>query len=206
MNEYVALTLDLLGTFVFALTGALVAVRNRLDLFGTLVLACATGLGGGLLRDVLINDVPPPGLTDWRYLLTAALAGVATFFLHPVLSRWENIILTLDAAGLALFCVNGAVKASDSALSVVPAALLGMITAVGGGMVRDILANRVPVVLEAGTGWYAVPALAGATLAAIGQESGWSTVLVLVPGMVVCFGWRILSMRRGWTPLPARGI
>ena len=78
MNEYVALTLDLLGTFVFALSGALVAVRNRLDIFGSLVLACATGLGGGLLRDVLLGDVPPPGLTDWRYLLTAALAGVAT--------------------------------------------------------------------------------------------------------------------------------
>jgi uncharacterized membrane protein YeiH len=206
VNEYVALTLDLLGTFVFALTGALVAVRNRLDIFGTLVLACATGLGGGLLRDVLINDVPPPGLTDWRYLLAAALAGLGTFFWHPVVARWENIILTLDAAGLALFCVTGAVKASDYELSVVPAALLGMITAVGGGMVRDILANRVPVVLEAGTGWYAVPALTGATLAAIGQQSGWSTILVLAPGMVVCFGWRVLSMRRGWAPLPARGF
>jgi uncharacterized membrane protein YeiH len=206
VNEYVALTLDLAGTFVFALTGALVAVRKRLDLFGTLVLACATGLGGGLLRDVLINDVPPPGLTDWRYLLTAALAGVATFLWHPLVARWENIILTLDAAGLALFCVTGAVKASDYELSVVPAALLGMITAVGGGMVRDVLANRVPVVLEAGTGWYAVPALAGATLAAVGQHYAWPTALVLLPGMVVCFGWRVLSMQRGWTPMPARGL
>ena len=206
MNEYVALTLDLVGTFVFALTGALVGVRRRLDIFGTLVLACATGLGGGLVRDVLLGDVPPPGLTDWRYLLVAAAAGLATFFWHPVVARWENIILTLDAAGVALFCVNGAVKASDFGLSVVPAALLGMITAVGGGMVRDVLANRVPVVLEAGTGWYAVPALAGATLAAAGQHYGWPTVLVLAPGMVACFGWRVVSMRRGWAPLPARGI
>ena len=147
---------------MFALTGALVAVRKRLDLFGTLVLAVATGLGGGLVRDVLIADVPPPGLIDWRFLLTASVAGVATFLWHPVVARWENIILTLDAAGLALFCVTGAVKASEAGLSVVPAALLGMITAVGGGMVRDVLANRVPVVLEAGTGWYAVPALVGA--------------------------------------------
>ena len=205
MNEYVALTLDLAGTFVFALTGALVAVRKRLDLFGTLVLACATGLGGGLVRDVLIDDVPPPGLTDWRYLLAASLAGVATFYWHPVVARWENIILTIDAAGLALFCVNGAVKASDAGLSVVPAALLGMITAVGGGMVRDVLANRVPVVLEAGTGWYAVPALAGASLAAVGHHYGWPTPLVLVPGMVLCFGWRVLAMHRGWAPMPARG-
>jgi len=206
VNEYVALTLDLVGTFVFALTGALVAVRNRLDIFGTLVLAVATGLGGGLVRDVLLGDVPPPGLTDWRYLLAAALAGVGTFYWHRLVSRWENIILTLDAAGLALFCVTGAVKASEYGLSVVPAALLGMITAVGGGMIRDVLANRVPVVLEAGTGWYAVPALAGAALAAIGHHYGWPGVLVLAPGMVVCFGWRVVAMRRGWAPMPARGL
>jgi uncharacterized membrane protein YeiH len=206
VNEYVALTLDLVGTFVFALTGALVAVRKRLDLFGTLVLAGATGLGGGLVRDVLLGDVPPPGLTDWRYLLAATLAGVATFYWHPVVAQWQNIILTLDAAGLALFCVNGAVKASEADLAVVPAALLGMITAVGGGMVRDVLANRVPVVLEAGNGWYAVPGLAGAALAATGHHYGWPTPLVLAPGMLVCFGWRILAIHRGWSPRPARGI
>lgn len=206
MNEYVALTLDLTGVFVFALTGALVAVRKRLDIFGTLVIAFVTGLGGGLIRDVLLGDVPPPGLTDWRYLLAASLAGVATFFWHRVVARWENIILTLDAAGLALFCVNGAVKASEAGLSVVPAALLGMITAIGGGMLRDVLANRVPVVLEANVGWYAVPALAGATLAAIGSHYGWPTPLVLAPGLALCFGWRVLAMRYGWAPMPARGL
>lgn len=202
----VALSLDLTGTFVFALTGALVAVRNRLDLFGTLVLAVATGLGGGLLRDVLIGATPPPGLTDWRYLLTAALAGAAAFFWHPVVSRWENAILWIDAAGLALFCVTGALKAVDAGLAVVPAALLGMITAVGGGVLRDVLANRVPVVLEAGQGWYAVPALAGATLAATAAHYAWPAVLVLAPGMVVCFAWRVLALWRGWSPMPARGV
>ena len=112
--------LDLAGVFVFALSGALVAVRARLDLFGTLVLAFATGLGGGLVRDVLLGDVPPPGLVEWRYLTAAALAGVATFLWHPAVARWENIILTLDAAGLALFCVTGALKASDAGLGIVP--------------------------------------------------------------------------------------
>lgn len=204
MNEHLALTLDLAGTSVFALTGALVAVRNRLDIFGILVLACVTGLGGGLIRDVLLGDVPPPGLTDWRYLLAAALAGVATFFWHPLVARWGNIILTLDAAGLALFCVNGAVKAAEAELSVVPAALLGMITAVGGGMVRDVLANRVPIVLEADGGWYAVPALAGATWAAFAHSHELATAAVVLPGLAVCFGWRILAVWRGWRPRTAR--
>jgi uncharacterized membrane protein YeiH len=194
---------DLAGTFVFAVTGALVAVRGRLDLFGTLVLACATGLGGGLVRDVLLGDVPPPGLVDWRYLLAAALAGVATFLWHRAVARWENIILTLDAAGLALFCVSGALKASNAGLDFVPAALLGMITAVGGGIARDVLANRVPVVLQGG--WYATPALVGAAWAALAHEVELPTVAVLLPGMLACFAWRALALRLGWSPLPARG-
>lgn len=194
---------DLAGTFVFAITGALVAVRARLDLFGTLVLAGATGLGGGLVRDVLLGDVPPPGLVEWRYLVAAALAGVATFLWHAAVSRWENIILTLDAAGLALFCVTGALKASAAGLDILPAALLGMITAVGGGIARDVLANRVPVVLEGG--WYATPALLGATWAAVAYDLDLPTAAVLFPGMIACFAWRVLAVHRDWSPRPARG-
>ena len=201
--DTVTTALDLAGTFVFAVSGALVAVRARLDLFGTLVLAGATGLGGGLLRDVLLGDVPPPGLVDWEFLLVAVVAGVATFLWHPVVARWENIILTLDAAGLALFCVTGAQKASIAGLDLVPAALLGMITAIGGGIARDVLANRVPVVLEGG--WYATPALVGAAWAAAAQDQGWSTAAVLLPGIAVCFTWRALALHRDWSPRPARG-
>jgi uncharacterized membrane protein YeiH len=195
---------DLAGTFVFAVSGALVAVRGRLDLFGTLVLAGATGLGGGLVRDVLLGDVPPPGLVDWWFLLTAALAGVATFLWHPAFARWENLILTLDAAGLALFCVTGALKASDAGLGFLPASLLGMITAVGGGIARDVLANRVPAVLQGG--WYATPAFVGAALAALAHELEMPIAVVLGLGMVVCFTWRALALHRGWSPLPARGV
>lgn len=196
--------LDLAGVFVFALSGALVAVRARLDLFGTLVLAFATGLGGGLVRDVLLGDVPPPGLVEWRYLAAAVLAGVATFLWHPAVARWENIILTLDAAGLALFCVTGALKASDAGLGIVPAALLGMITATGGGIARDVLANRVPVVLQGG--WYATPALLGATWAAVAHDLELPTAVVLVPGMLACFTWRALALHLDWSPRPARGV
>jgi uncharacterized membrane protein YeiH len=196
--------LELAGVFVFALSGALVAVRARLDLFGTLVLAGATGLGGGLVRDVLLGDVPPPGLVEWRFLAAAGLAGLATFLWHPAVARWENIILTLDAAGLALFCVTGALKASDAGLGIVPAALLGMITAVGGGIARDVLANRVPVVLQGG--WYATPALLGATWAAVAHDLGLATAVVLVPGMLACFTWRALALHLSWSPRPARGV
>jgi len=194
--------LDVLGTFVFAVSGALVAVRARLDLFGTLVLAFATGLGGGLVRDVLLGDVPPVGLTEWPLLAAAVAAGATTFWWHPAFSRWEPLILLLDAAGLALFCVNGALKASDAGLDVVPAALLGMITGIGGGIIRDVLANRVPVVLEGG--WYAVPALTGALWAATAHGLDLTTVFVVAPGIAVCFGWRVLALRRGWSPRPAR--
>jgi len=202
--SYLPVFVDLLGTFVFALSGALVAVRARLDLFGTLVLAGATGLGGGLVRDVLLGDVPPPGLVDWWFLVTAGLAGVATFLWHPAFSRWENLILTLDAAGLALFCVTGALKASDAGLDFLPASVLGMITAVGGGIARDVLANRVPVVLQGG--WYATPAFVGAAWAALAHELELPTVAVLVPGMLVCFTWRALALHRDWSPRPARGV
>lgn len=196
------MVLDLLGTFVFALTGALVAVRARLDLFGTLVLATATGLGGGVIRDVLLGAVPPTGLTEWPFLLACALAGTAAFVWHPAFARWEGVLLGLDAAGLALFCVNGALKASDAGLDVVPSALLGMATGIGGGIVRDVLANRVPVVLEGG--WYAVPALVGATWVALAHELGWPDPVGVVPALVVVFGWRVLAVRRGWSPRPAR--
>jgi uncharacterized membrane protein YeiH len=168
------------------------------------VLAGATGLGGGLVRDVLLGDVPPPGLLEWKFLLAVALAAVATFLWHPVVARWENLVLTLDAAGLALFCVIGALKASNAGLDLVPAALLGMITAIGGGIARDVLANRVPVVLEGG--WYATPALVGAAWAAFAAGQGWSTAAVLLPGIAVCFTWRALALHRDWSPRPARGV
>jgi len=202
--SHLPLLLDLLGTFVFAVSGALVAVRSRLDMLGTLVLAGATGLGGGLVRDVLLGDVPPPGLVDWWFLVAAAMAGVATFLWHPAFARWENLILTLDAAGLALFCVTGALKASDAGLGIVPSALLGMITAIGGGIARDVLANRVPVVLQGG--WYATPALVGAAWAAVAHHADLPTLAVLVPGMLACFTWRALALHWGWSPLPARGV
>ena len=192
----VLVVLDLVGIFVFAITGALVAVRKELDVFAVLVLAGTTGLGGGFLRDVLIGAVPPAALADWRYLLVPVAAGLVTFFFHPSLGRMERVINVLDAAGLALFCVTGALKAVAFGLGPVPAALMGMLTGIGGGMVRDVLTGRVPLVFRGEL--YATPALVGAFVAVLGVEAGLPTAVVAAPAALVCFGWRVVAMRRGW--------
>src|SRR3954466_7471754 len=195
--------LDLLGIFVFAITGALVAVRKGLDVFAVLVLAAATGLGGGFTRDVLIGAVPPAALADWRYLLVPAAAGVITFYFHPALGRLERMVTVLDAAGLSLFCVTGALKGLAFGLGPVPAALMGMLTGIGGGVLRDILTGRVPPVFrgelystrgEVG----APPARVGATIAVLGEQAGLRAALVAGPAALVCFGWRVIAVRRGW--------
>lgn len=197
-------TLDLVGIFVFALSGGLVAVRKDLDVFGVLVLAGTTGLGGGFLRDVLIGAVPPAALQDWRYLLVPAAAGLVTFWFHPALGRMERLVNVFDAAGLALFCVTGAAKALAFGLGPLPAIGMGVLTAIGGGMLRDLLAGRVPIVLRGEL--YATPAALGATIAVVGVEAGLATTVVAGPAAAVCLVWRLLAMRRGWdAPRPLGG-
>jgi len=195
-------TLDMVGIFVFAISGGLVAVRKGLDIFGVLVLAWTTGLGGGFLRDVLIGAVPPAALADWRYLMVPVAAGLVTFYFHPALGRMERLVNVFDAAGLGLFCVTGALKALDFGLGPVPAALMGMLTGIGGGVARDLLAGRVPVVLRSEI--YATPALVGAAVAVAGESSGLSTFAYAIPAVVLCTGWRLLALRKGWeAPRPA---
>ncbi|ONI69424.1 hypothetical protein BWI15_22850 [Kribbella sp. ALI-6-A] len=193
--------LDLVGIFVFGITGALVGVRKKLDVFGILVLALVTGLGGGFLRDVLIGATPPAALQDWRYLVVPVTAGLVTFFLHPRIGRVERLVNIFDAAGLALFCVTGAVKAIDYGLSPLPAALLGTISGIGGGVVRDVLSGRVPVVLRSEI--YATPALLGAGIVVVAAALDYEELWVPITGAVICFVIRLLAIRRGWNaPLP----
>jgi uncharacterized membrane protein YeiH len=196
------LALELVGIFVFALSGGLVAVRKHLDIFGVIVLAGTTGLGGGFLRDVLIGATPPAALDDWRYLLVPVGAGLTTFVFHPTLGRLEPLVNIFDAAGLGLFCVTGALKALEFGLGPIPAALMGMVTGVGGGMARDLLAGRVPVIFSSEL--YATPALAGAAWAVFAHEQHWALALVALPGVAVCFGWRVLAIMRNWrAPVPS---
>ena len=193
--------LDLAGIFVFAISGAVVAVRKGLDVFGVLVLAGTTGLGGGFLRDVLIGATPPAALADWRYLLAPVAAGVLTFYVHPALGRMERQVNVFDAFGLALFCVTGALKSLEFGLGPVPAALMGMVTGIGGGMLRDVLAGRVPAVFRGEL--YATPALAGAAIAVVGARLGFPVGLVALLGGGVCLSWRLLAMWRHWrAPMP----
>ncbi len=199
-----ALTLvvaDLVGIFVFAISGALVAVRREMDVFGVLVLAGTTGLGGGFLRDVLIDATPPTALADWRYLLVPVAAGLLTFLHHPAVGRMERTVVVFDAFGLGLFCVTGALKALAFGLGPVPAALMGMVTGIGGGMVRDVLAQRSPVIF--GGELYATPALAGAAVAVLGSRLDLPVLLVAVTGAGLCTVWRLLAVWRRWhAPMP----
>ena len=134
------LALNLAGTFVFGLSGGLAAVRAKLDLFGIVVLAGVVGLAGGITRDLLIG-VPPATFRDWRYLAVVAAAGLVCFFAGPALERINRGVQTFDAVGLSVFCVAGATIAVTAGLGPVPSTLLGAITGIGGGMLRDVLLN-----------------------------------------------------------------
>ena len=195
------IVLDLVGIFVFAIAGGLVAVRKGLDVFGVLVLAGTTGLGGGFLRDVLIGATPPDALEDWRYLIVPVVAGLLAFVYHPALGRVERSINVLDAFGLGLFCVTGALKALDLGLGVAPAALMGMVTGIGGGMIRDLLASRVPAVFRGEL--YATPALAGAAVVVALAHTDLHYWTVALLGGGLCTVWRLLAIWRHWqAPVP----
>jgi len=196
------LVLDLVGCFVFALSGGLMAVRKELDIFGVIVLACVTGLGGGILRDMAIGATPVAALSDWRYLVVPMAAGLLTFYFHPALGRRGPMINVFDALGLGLFVIAGAVKALDFGLSPLAAAIMGLATGVGGGVIRDVLAGQVPIILRRSV-FYAIPAFAGAAVVAFGLFLALPQSLVMAAAFVVCAGWRLLAMWRHWeAPLP----
>ena len=190
------LAFDLVGTFVFALSGGTLAVCQRLDLFGVLVLSCAAAVSGGIIRDVLIGAHPPASLADWRYLVVAMVAGLVTFRWHGVIERLRNPVQLFDAAGLALFAVLGTGKALAFGLSPFAATLLGMVSGIGGGIARDLLVARVPVVLQAEL--YAIAALVGGGVVALAAALGWPQPPAMLAGAVACFGLRWMALRHGW--------
>ena len=194
--EPLLLALDLCGTFVFALSGGMTGVRHRLDIFGVLVISFAAATSGGIIRDVLLGAHPPAAIRDWRYIVVSLLAGAIAFYWCSVLERWRSSVLLLDAAGLALFAVSGALKALAFQLNPLAAAMLGMLTGVGGGVVRDLLVSEVPTILRSDL--YAVAALAGAAVVVIGTVFKLPSTATTLVGAAICFTLRWVAIRRGW--------
>lgn len=204
VNPDLQLALELVGVFVFGLSGALVAMRKGLDLVGIVVLAWMAGLGGGILRDVLIGAIPPVGINDWRLVAAAVGAALVVFLLHgplrdPDIPRSglrreliSRMVLMLDAVGLAVFAVTGAVKALDHGMPALTAVVVGGITAVGGGLVRDLLAGQVPEVLRREL--YAVPALIGSGSVVLAEHLGYLDAWVVYASVILVFVIRIVAV------------
>ena len=192
----VLLVLDLGGTFAFALNGALTAVRAaHLDIVGVITLGMITAVGGGIIRDVLLGALPPATFVDWRYLAVAAGGGLIAFLFSRWLGRFASLIDVLDAAGLSLFAVTGAGKALELGVGPAQAIILGTVTGVGGGTVRDVLIQRIPSVLSSGL--YAIPALVGAALVVAADIGGVNDVLgvpATLGAALVCFLIRMIGL------------
>ena len=195
--------LDFIGTFVFAISGAVVAVRHRLDLFGVLLLSFAAATFGGIIRDVLLGATPPGSLVDWRYAAVSIAAGLLTFYRHAQVERLQNPVQLFDAIGLGLFAVVGASKALAVGLGPVGAVMMGVLTGVGGGIVRDVLVARIPSVLQRHE-LYAVAAMLGALVVVVGDALALPAAPVAITGAVLCVLLRWLAIRRGWR-LPVSG-
>lgn len=196
LTHLLLLVLDLGGTFVFAISGAMAAVKHRLDIFGVLVLSFAAGNAGGVTRDLLIGATPAAAIANWKYLAVSVLAGLLTFVWYPITDRFRNDVLWFDAVGLAFFAVAGAEKALFYGLSPVMAALLGMLTGIGGGMLRDVLVTEIPAVLRADL--YALAALAGAGVVVTGHVLHAPVVASTIIGGLLCFALRFFAIRYGW--------
>jgi uncharacterized membrane protein YeiH len=190
--------LEIVGIFVFAISGALLAVRKNFDVFGMAVLAEVTALGGGLLRDLIIGAVPPAAFTDLGYFVTPLVATTLVFFLHPHVERIQVAVNVFDAAGLGLFCVTGTTKAYEYGLGLTSSATLGLATAVGGGVLRDVLANEVPSLLRWDRDLYAVPAMVGAAMVVLCIRFEVLNPFTSGLAVVTAFVLRLLAMRFHW--------
>ena len=188
------LGLDLLGTAAFAVNGAMTAIRTaRLDIIGIITLGMVTAIGGGFIRDILLGDLPPATFLDWRYLLVAASGGLLAFFLGRKLERLALPITILDAVGLSLFAITGTIKGLEFGLGNTQAIILGIITAVGGGTIRDVLLRQIPSILHADL--YAIPALLGAGITVVVAELGLHPYPWAIIGASVCFILRMVGVK-----------
>jgi uncharacterized membrane protein YeiH len=198
------IVLELVGIAVFAASGALAAVRARLDVFGVIVLALTTALGGGVIRDVLLGVHPPSSLTKWPYLLVPAVTGLLVFWFHPHVARLRRAVQLLDAIGLGLFVTGGTSTALALGAPAYTACLIGMTTGIGGGALRDVLLREIPLVLRKEI--YAVAALLGGVVVAGGSYSGLPEAPVALVGSALVVTVRLLALWRKWNAPVAHGL
>lgn len=196
-SDSLLVVLDLVGIVVFAISGGLTGVEKRLDLFGVIFLASITAIGGGFIRDALLGAFPVAALHDWRYLVAPTVTGLVVFYIHPAIAKLSRILLVVDAAGLGLFAVAGTHKALDHGIGAVGACAIGTITAVGGGMIRDVLVREIPTVLHKEI--YATAALLGAILFALGDRLDWNNVATAIVAVALSFSLRVVSTWRQWS-------
>jgi uncharacterized membrane protein YeiH len=196
-SDTLLVVLDIVGIIVFAISGALTGVEKRLDIFGVIFLADATALGGGFIRDALLGAFPVAALHDWRYLVAPTLTGLIVFYIHPAIAKLSRILLIVDAAGLALFAVAGAHKALDHGIGAVGACAIGTITAIGGGIIRDVVVREIPTVLHKEI--YATAALLGGVLFVTGDGFGWNNVATAAVAIALAFTLRVVSTWRQWS-------
>src|ERR1043165_1982721 len=188
--------LDWGGTLVFALSGGLLGVKKQFDLFGVLFLAFVVSVAGGMMRDVLIGAVPPAAIAEAHYFVIAVCGGIVTFFWAPRVARYQKLILLLDAVGLGLFAALGTKKAIDHDIHPVMAAIMGMLTGIGGGMTRDVLAGDVPFVLRSDL--YAVAAPAAGAIVSLGHALDAPPTATTLAGAAACIFLRLMAIYRGW--------
>lgn len=197
MEHNLFVLVDLLGTFAFAVSGAVAAEHRRLDLFGILAISYMTACGGGFVRDLCLGALPPVAISDWRYLATSVLAGGMAIWTRPLIEHLKHPIAFFDSLGLGFFAVVGAHKALLFGHNVEVAVILGMLTAVGGGVARDVLLNRVPLILQKEI--YAVAALVGAAIQVLGQLMEWRLAVTPWFAALICFVIRLLALRYAWS-------
>ena len=204
MTFDVAVVLDLLGVFFFAVSGSLLAARKGFDIVGSVLLASMVGLGGGVVRDIVLNQGPPSAFSNQLYIIPPLAAATLVYFTLKNVQRSERLLNVFDAGGLALFCITGTLKALEAGGNPVAACLLGVTTAVGGGILRDITANDVPKIFDP-TDLYAIPAFVGAGLATALWHPGWLNLITGTIAAIIVFALRMLSLRYGWrVPLATR--
>ena len=196
--------LDLAGVFFFAVSGSLLAARKQFDILGSLLLASLVSLGGGVIRDIILNTVPA-AFTNPAYLVPPVLATVLVYFLFSSVQRYTSLLVLFDAGGLALLCITGTLKALSLGVNPVAAVLLGVTTSVGGGLLRDITANEVPQLFNP-RDLYALPAFTGAALTSVLWVSGTFNAVTACAVAAVVFAFRVVAWRRSWyVPLAVNG-